>query len=577
MPHFVESGFFTSLLKISAEAGVLILFVTAAQRLLRRQLTPRWRYSLWLLVCVRLALPWTVASPASVFNVLRLPAFSAPSASTGTIGAPRTLSPVTAPAALKPGKAMPPAWHGPSGSGPNAAWFAIPWFTGVLVFFALVLATYVRLARRVNRLRPVTEERVLNLLEDCKELIGVRAPVILVETADVGSPALFGFVRPRLLLPAGLVRDFSLIELRHVFLHELGHIKRRDIPIGWVMTVLQIVHWFNPLVWLAFRRMRADREMACDALALSCLHEQENQSYGGTIIKLLENFGRSAWAPSLAGTVESRHQIKERISMIAEFKHTTRGTVWPIVLFLALALTTLTDAQTAGSSRELVGTWVLVGRPGHVGQAPAEGGRLKSITPTHWSVTQSDTKTGAVLFHHGGTYTLRGDEYAEHIDFANAATTNLVGHTSRFHAKIEGDTLTLLGINNDWKEVWKRAPATPPHKIDPTDLQGSWTGGESDEQNGKASMTIKGSEFDFHGTNTNEWYKATFTAYDTTPKQLVIVINDCPFPDYVGRTSYAIYKLENGSLTVAGNEPGNPTAPADFDAQGARKFVFKSR
>ena len=160
----------------------------------------------------------------------------------------------------------------------------------------------------------------MNLLEDCKQAMGLRVPVTLVETAAVGSPSLFGFVRPRLLLPVGLTRGFSQEELRYVFLHELSHIKRQDILTGWLMTALQILHWFNPLVWLAFHRMRVDRELACDALALSYAKEEENQPYGRTIIKLLESFGCSAWAPSMAGTVENKNQMKERISMIAKFR-----------------------------------------------------------------------------------------------------------------------------------------------------------------------------------------------------------------------------------------------------------------
>src|SRR5437763_16965944 len=105
--------------------------------------------------------------------------------------------------------------------------------------------------------------------------MGVGAPVVVVEMEEVGSPSLFGFVRPRLLLPAGLTRSFSLEELRYVFLHELGHIKRHDILIGWLMTAVQILHWFNPFAWLASYRMRMARELACDALALSCAREEE--------------------------------------------------------------------------------------------------------------------------------------------------------------------------------------------------------------------------------------------------------------------------------------------------------------
>jgi hypothetical protein len=74
----------------------------------------------------------------------------------------------------------------------------------------------------------------------------------------------------------------------------------------------------------------------------------------------------------------------------------------------------------------------------------------------------------------------------------------------------------------------------------------------------------------------NEWYKATFTLReDMSPKQFVAVITECPAPQYVGKTANAIYRVENGTLTTTGNEPGDPAMPAVFDAPGARLIVFK--
>ncbi|HKB37947.1 MAG TPA: hypothetical protein VKD72_15985, partial [Gemmataceae bacterium] len=66
-------------------------------------------------------------------------------------------------------------------------------------------------------------------------------------------------------------------------------------------------------------------------------------------------------------------------------------------------------AEPTKLARDLVGTWVLVGTPDKVGDPPATGGRLKFITGRHWCITESDPKTGKVIYHHGGTYTLDGD------------------------------------------------------------------------------------------------------------------------------------------------------------------------
>jgi uncharacterized protein (TIGR03067 family) len=116
-------------------------------------------------------------------------------------------------------------------------------------------------------------------------------------------------------------------------------------------------------------------------------------------------------------------------------------------------------------------------------------------------------------------------------------------------------------------------------KPDSVVLQGTWSGQEvGANTQGSASLIIEGSKIEFHGSNTNEWYKATFSLReDTTPKRLDAVLTECSFPQYVGKTGHAIYKIEDGTLTLTGNEPGNPAVPASFDAQGARKFVFTQK
>ena len=90
-------------------------------------------------------------------------------------------------------------------------------------------------------------------------------------------------------------------------------------------------------------------------------------------------------------------------------------------------------------------------------------------------------------------------------------------------------------------------------------------------------MTITGNSIHFQGSTKDEWYKATFTLRtEASPKQLVAKITECSAPEFVGKSSYAIYKIEDGTLTLAGREPGSPDAPKSFgDDAGARRFVLK--
>ena len=114
-------------------------------------------------------------------------------------------------------------------------------------------------------------------------------------------------------------------------------------------------------------------------------------------------------------------------------------------------------ASASNLAKELQGTWVLIGKPGEAEETPGKGSRLKFITGKHWTITQADPETGVTVFHHGGTYSLKGDEYVETVEYANESTKELIKQTFKFTMKVEGDKLTQTGIGNPFNEVWKRA------------------------------------------------------------------------------------------------------------------------
>src|SRR5258707_14052445 len=92
-------------------------------------------------------------------------------------------------------------------------------------------------------------------------------------------------------------------------------------------------------------------------------------------------------------------------------------------------------------------------------------------------------------------------------------------------------------------------------KSDTATLQGTWKGDEiGGNTKGTNYMIFTGKKFEFRGADTNEWYKGTFALKeDSKPRQVLATIAECPAPQYVGKTSLAIYKLEDGTLTFAEN------------------------
>ena len=385
------SAFLAWVGRASAQAGVLACLVFAIQWALGERLGPRWRCWLWLLVAARLALPSAPESPWSLFNlaparwpgagVARIAQQDIPSETAATRfpdAVSASISPTEEPAPTAepvPGPVLPYALRTaagpPSGFIHGVHWLALAWGFGALSLLACAAAQSFALGAAVVRRRPATDSATLDLLEDCKTEMGIRTYLAVVETPRAKSPALLGALRPRLLLPEGMAKRLGPERLRHVFIHELAHLKRQDIAVNWLLTLLQAAHWFNPLVWLAFHRLRVDRELACDALALSRLGPGEASEYGGTIVHLAETMSGPWRQPALAGVLEDASQIKRRILMIARFRTTPlRWSILAAAVTIGLAIVALTDARSQQTPREwsrafvndpaLAGTWETV-------------------------------------------------------------------------------------------------------------------------------------------------------------------------------------------------------------------------
>lgn len=357
------ADFLMGLARTSVEAAVLILLVLGAQRIFRRRLTPAWSCALWLLVAARLAaITWS--SPTSLFNLLPSWATAAPeafiadrSAAPSAVGSAASHGAAPIPFAPDSGllAAVEPVLGRPAESAPGSgqAWWLVVWASGVLVLAAYVGLASARFARRLARLPPLDDPRVREILAaGCARLKLRRVPRVS-ETDAVATPALHGCLRPHLLLPRGSARRWSTEELRFVLWHELAHVRRADLACNWLATALQAIHWFNPLVWLALARWRADREVACDALVLAHVDGSRHRAYGHLLLQLAEAASVRLPRPGLVGILEGKYALQRRIRSIARPARPP-GPFAGIGLFVALGAVGLTGAQVPATAEPLV-------------------------------------------------------------------------------------------------------------------------------------------------------------------------------------------------------------------------------
>lgn len=311
----------------TVKGSIVILLVAAIHWMIGARVDARWRHLLWVVVLLRLVMPQVPASSLSLFNLLpqREPVVVVARADAAAPAKARLDVEVVESGVLT--FAPPPVLSA-------ARWAFWIWLAGAAFFALRMLIASIRAHRAV-----LAGERLS------------AGPLPIVECDLVRAPALHGVFRPVLLLPRGFTTMFTAEELRHVILHETWHLRRMDVAVSWLLAAAQTIHWFNPLVWFAASRIREERELSCDELALSLLEEEERTGYGRTILKLLDRFRPVAPVPALVGIVNQKQKMKRRLTMIASFRKGSRFTTMFLALVAAVGVAGLTDAQ--GGTRRI--------------------------------------------------------------------------------------------------------------------------------------------------------------------------------------------------------------------------------
>lgn len=337
--------------KSSWQAGAMALAVLLAQALPGRRLAAGWRYTLWILVAVRLLLPDVPAAKTSVYNFVPPPQNFAGPGLREALGfqgggdAPPAAAADDGAATGKP-SAVSRNETSHAASLPWRQWLAGIWLAGAAWMLARLVLVTRRFRRAVRRSCRIPSPGVLTLLEEAAAAFKMETPET-VETPLADSPAVTGLRHPLVVLPCGLEERFTRDEIRFLLLHELAHIRRGDLWTDLLAGILRAVHWFNPVLWFAFARMRHDREAACDAWVLRTLRPGGRNAYGETLIKVLQSLQPAARPAGIVGILENKSQLRQRLLRIAGYARPTKlAAVGGGLLMLALAATMLTRAET---------------------------------------------------------------------------------------------------------------------------------------------------------------------------------------------------------------------------------------
>ncbi|MGC4016567.1 MAG: M56 family metallopeptidase [Luteolibacter sp.] len=301
---------FQWLLAASLRASVVAIAVMALRFLLRVWLPPWWRHALWLPVVLVLVLP--------VLPVVRWSPLPVAKESPLRVDAPSTAMPEAALPVAAQDNALP----APEPSFTTMEVLAMVWLVGACACLGLGIIGYRKSLARMERSAVAPGLELVHLVELAVAKVGLKRTPRILMSPEVQSPAVTGLLRPVLLLPAGFPADLSHHEARMVILHELTHLKRRDLPVNWLLCLLQAMHWFNPILWIAFTRLRADREAACDAQVLALDSTDHRADYGHALLKLQGATRPFGHGLAFVGFFKRGNDLHARIREISRYRQT---------------------------------------------------------------------------------------------------------------------------------------------------------------------------------------------------------------------------------------------------------------
>ncbi len=272
------------MLHLSWQVALLAVLVFAVSAIARKS-SAAFRHSLWLLVFFRLILPPDLASPWSANSLLEN-------------GFSRSINTPIEKAAdnLMGGMAAPSMQPRERHSATVSSNQVSPALIGMIIWLAISLSMIAGLMVRYRwYLKSVMQgcvpvpEHIRALVLGKAQQLDLSAPPCVLAGGSVKIPTVVGFVRTTILLPQTLLDELAQEQLANLIGHELAHVRRHDIQVGWFISIVLCVYWFNPVVWLSNFFIRREREMACDDAVLYATR-QEGKEYAATVVRMAESF-----------------------------------------------------------------------------------------------------------------------------------------------------------------------------------------------------------------------------------------------------------------------------------------------
>jgi Antirepressor regulating drug resistance, predicted signal transduction N-terminal membrane component len=320
---------FIEVLNLSYIGSIVILAVLMA-RLLLKKAPKRYTYILWSVVLLRLLLPFSFASALSLLPVNPKPIPT-------DLSVAETPQIITGIAAVDvPINNALPTPEVVASVNPLQIFFMIASVIWVIGMSALLLYGVISYIKLKHRLKEVTIDKD-NLFISNKVL----------------TPFVLGFIKPKIYLPVNL----DEIEKKHILLHEQTHIRRFDHVIRFVSYLILSIHWFNPLVWVAFYVSGKDMEMACDEAVINQLGYEIKKDYSQSLLNLATGKRNPRLSPLAFGEGDIKGRIRNILTLKQPKFYVVAAAVIILVGTMIGLITNSSDTSAWLTEKEIINTF----------------------------------------------------------------------------------------------------------------------------------------------------------------------------------------------------------------------------
>lgn len=295
------------LLEITVYSWILFTAIMLIKKLVKKHSSPALHYLIWFLFIARLCIPVTLDSSIRLFVIPEFGASTEQSIHTGKLGPmdSHSFDAIPMEGALSeqaqwnqvakehdPKLSQQSAILAPNPTGTPAMeidWGQVVmglWLTGIAGVLTFFIWTSAKMNKKIKNTITTPSEKIITMLDSCKRELHIKKPIAIHVIDDITTPALMVSWNPKLLFPAHMIGTMKDEQILFALRHELTHFKRKDHLVSLLLRVLEAVYWFNPIVWIASKKISMDMESACDSRVVKAMGKVERSYYASTILEM---------------------------------------------------------------------------------------------------------------------------------------------------------------------------------------------------------------------------------------------------------------------------------------------------